>query len=73
MEVLIKFCFSDLILISLFKECLDELLFVIIWMINLLLEEGKFFFEWKGVFVKLKLKKVDFDLIKENFWLFSNF
>jgi len=57
---------------GLLKECLDELLPVITQTINLSLEEGKFPSEWKGALVKPKLKKVDLNLIKENFRPLSN-
>ena len=65
-------CHSDPIPTGLLKECLDELLPVITWTINLSLEEGKFPSEWKGALVKPKLLKADLDLIKENFRPLSN-
>ena len=72
MEAPTKSCPSDPILTSLLKECLDELLPVITRTINLSLEEGKYPSEWEGALVKPKLKKVDLNLIKENFRPLSN-
>lgn len=73
LNVLNKICDNDFIFIKIVKDCINEFLLIIFNMVNFLFSSGYFLDIWKEGLVRLKLKNVNMDLIKKNYWFVSNF
>ena len=67
-----KSCALDPAPTNIVKECLDDLLPTLTFMINSSLQSGTFPSEWKEALVMPLLKKVDLDLVFKNFRPVSN-